>query len=128
MRLLLDTCVFLWIAGGAAELSSGARQAFADPANEVYLSAASAWEIAVKHGLNRLPLPEAPAQFVPRVRQAHGIDGLGVDEAAALLTAQLPPVHRDPFDRILIAQALAGGLVLVTPDEAIRQYPVPSLW
>ena len=81
MRLLLDTCTFLWIVGGAPELSARARQAFADPGNEVYLSAASAWEIAVKHRLGRLPLPETPDRFVPRARDAHGIDRLDIDEA-----------------------------------------------
>ncbi len=128
MRLLLDTCTFLWVVGGAPELSARARQAFADPGNEVYLSAASAWEIAVKHRLGRLPLPETPDRFVPQARDAHGIDRLDIDEAAALHVARLPDLHRDPFDRILVAQALLGGLVLVTPDEALRQYPAPTLW
>lgn len=128
MRLLLDSCTFLWIVGGAPELSARARQAFADPGNEVYLSAASAWEIAVKHRLGRLPLPETPDRFVPRARDAHGIARLDIDEAAALHVAKLPDLHRDPFDRILVAQALLGGLVLVTPDEALRQYPAPTLW
>jgi len=128
VRLLLDTCTFLWIVGGAPELSVRARQAFADPANDVYLSAASAWEIVVKHRLGRLPLPETPDRFVPRARDAHGIDRLDIDEAAALHVARLPDLHRDPFDRILVAQALLGGLVLVTPDEALRQYPAPTLW
>ncbi len=128
MRLLLDTCTFLWIVGGAPELSARAREAFADPGNEVYLSSASAWEIAVKHRLGRLPLPEAPDRFVPRARDAHGIDRLDIDEAAALHVARLPDLHRDPFDRILVAQALLGGFVLVTPDEALRQSPAPTLW
>jgi PIN domain nuclease of toxin-antitoxin system len=128
VRLLLDTCTFLWIVGGAPELSARARQAFADPANEAYLSAASAWEIVVKHRLGRLPLPDMPDRFVPRARDAHGIDRLDIDEAAALHVARLPDLHRDPFDRILVAQALLGGLVLVTPDEALRQYAAPTLW
>lgn len=128
MRLLLDTCAFLWIIGDAQELSAAARQAFADPGNEVFLSAASAWEIAVKNRLGRLPLPEPPDRFVPRSREAHGIASLDIAEEAALHVARLPDLHRDPFDRILVAQALLGGLVLVTPDEALRQYAVPALW
>ena len=128
MRLLLDTCTFLWLVGGAEELSSRARQAFADPANEVFLSAASAWEIAVKHRLGKLPLPTAPDEFVPVQRAAHGIEPLAVEEESALHVAKLPDVHRDPFDRMLVAQALVGGLVLVTPDETIRRYPVRALW
>ena len=128
MRLLLDTCTFLWIVGGASELSPRAREVFADPANEALLSAASAWEIAVKHRLGRLPLPEPPDMFVPAQRVAHGIEPLPLDEEAALHVAKLPDLHRDPFDRILVAQALVGGLVVVTPDDSIREYPVRTLW
>lgn len=128
MRLLLDTCTFLWIVGGAKELSSRAREAFVDPTNEAFLSAASAWEIAVKYRLGRLPLPEAPDEFVPSQRVAHGIEPLPVDEESALHVAKLPDLHRDPFDRLLVAQALVGGLVLLTPDGDVRQYPARTLW
>jgi PIN domain nuclease of toxin-antitoxin system len=128
VRLLLDTCSFLWIVGGSPEVSPRARQAFADPANEALLSAASAWEIAVKHRLGRLPLPAPPEEFVPAQRVAHGIEPLPVDEEAALHVAKLPDLHRDPFDRLLVAQALVGGLVVLTPDDAVRQYPVRTLW
>lgn len=99
IRLLLDTCTFLWVVGGAAELSRAARKAFSDPGNEVYLSAASAGEIAVKHRLGRLPLPSPPDAFVPAQRAAHGIEPLAVGEEAALQVAKLPDLHRDPFDR-----------------------------
>jgi len=128
MRLLLDTCTFLWIVGGASELSSRAREAFADPANEVFLSAASAWEIAIKHRLGKLPLPAAPDEFVLIQRTAHGIESLAVEEEGALHVAKLPDLHRDPFDRMLVAQALVGGLLVLTPDDPIRQYPVRTLW
>jgi PIN domain nuclease of toxin-antitoxin system len=128
VRLLLDTCAFLWVVGGAGELSRRAREAFAAPENEVYLSAASAWEIAVKHRLGRLPLPQAASDFVPAQRAAHGIEPLDIDEAAALHVARLPDLHRDPFDRMLVAQALVLGLVLLTPDPAIHQYPARTLW
>jgi PIN domain nuclease of toxin-antitoxin system len=128
VRLLLDTCTFLWLVGGAAQLSPRAREAFADPANEVFLSAVSAWEIAVKYRLGRLPLPTAPDEFVPAQRTAHGVEALAVDEESALNVAKLPDLHRDPFDRMLVAQALVGGLVLLTPDRPIRQYPVRTLW
>ena len=128
MRVLLDTCTFLWIVGGAKELSPRAREVFADPANEAFLSAASAWEIAVKHRLGKLPLPRAPDEFVPEQRAAHGIEPLPMDEEAALHVAKLPDMHHDPFDRMLVAQALVGGLVLLTPDDSVRQYPVRVLW
>jgi len=102
LRLLLDTCTFLWIAAGSKELSETAADLFRDPDNEVFLSAVSAWEIAVKHGIGRLPLPGDPARFVPEQRKAHGIADLPLDEAAALLLTHLPALHRDPFDRMLV--------------------------
>jgi PIN domain nuclease of toxin-antitoxin system len=128
VRLLLDTCTFLWIVGGAREVSARAKEAFADPANDALLSAASSWEIAVKHRLGKLPLPKGPSQFVPEQRAAHGLEPLPIDEESALHVGKLPDLHRDPFDRMLIAQALVGGLVVVTPDDAVRQYPVRTLW
>ena len=128
MRLLLDTCTFLWIAGGSRQLSARAREVFGDPGNDVFLSAASAWEIALKHRLGRLPLPVGPEMFVPAQRAAHGIEPLGIEEEAVLHLPRLPDIHRDPFDRILVAQAIVGGLVLLTPDQTIRKYPSRTLW
>ena len=84
MRLLLDTATFLWVVAGAPELSAHARELFADPDNEVYLSAVSTWEIALKHALGRLPLPEPAERFVPAQRRQHGIAPLALDEESAL--------------------------------------------
>ena len=128
MRLLLDTCTFLWIVAGAPELSDRARRAFTAPDNEVYLSAVSAWEIAVKHGLGRLPLPSPPSDFVPEMRQRHGIAPLALSEEAALLLGKLPAIHRDPFDRMLVAQAQTEGLRLVTHDRTLEPYGADILW
>ena len=128
MRLLLDTCTFLWIAAGSDELSEPARAAYADPSNEVFLSAVSAWEIAMKNVLGKLPLPEAPLRYVPAVRARHGISPLALEEDAALHLPKLPALHRDPFDRMLVCQAIAHGLEIVTPDPAIAQYPIRTLW
>lgn len=128
MRLLLDTCTFLWIVFDQPDLSAPARAAYLDADNEVFLSAVSAWEITVKHRLGRLPLAEPPKQFVPRFRKAHGIVPLPLDEDAVLQDATLPGLHRDPFDRMLICQAIAHGLILLTPDPLISQYPVRVLW
>jgi PIN domain nuclease of toxin-antitoxin system len=128
VRLLLDTCTFLWIASGAPELSSHARELFQDPDNDVYLSAVSAWEIALKHAAGRLPLPETPERFVPAQRRQHGIDALEIDEESALHLARLPPLHRDPFDRMLVCQAIVHGLVILGPDTLVTQYPIRAAW
>jgi PIN domain nuclease of toxin-antitoxin system len=125
---LLDTCTFLWIAGDAPELSPRARELFATPDNDVYLSTVSAWEIAVKHALGRLPLPAPPDRFVPEQRVRHGIDMLPLDEESALHLARLPPLHRDPFDRMLVSQAIVHGLVILGPDALLTQYPVRATW
>ncbi len=126
--MLLDTCTFLWIASDSPELSRAARDWFRDPANDVFPSADSAWEISLNHALGKLPLPDPPAQFVPGARERHRIEPLPIDEASALTTNRLPPLHRDPFDRILIARAIMHGLTVLTPDNAIQRYPVATAW
>lgn len=128
MRLLLDTCTFLWAIVGAAQLSARATALLVDPRNEVLLSAASTWEIAVKNALGRLPLPLPIDHYIPHQRQQHAIESLPIDEESTLHIARLPALHRDPFDRILVAQALVHSLVIVTPDPLIAQYPVRTAW
>ena len=128
MKLLLDSCTFLWIVSDSTSLSGTARKLFSDPGNRVYLSVASAWEISVKHRLGRLPLPEPPHEFVPKWRGAHGIESLPLEEGAVLHLSRLPDVHRDPFDRILVCQAIAHGMTILTPDREIGSYPVPTAW
>jgi len=128
MKLLLDTCTFLWIAGKPDALSLNVRALFKDPDNDVYLSAASAWEIAMKQAIGRLPLPEPADRLVAKLRQRHGIDPLPIDEESALQLMRLPVLHRDPFDRILVCQAIVHGMTLLTPDELIAQYPARVVW
>jgi PIN domain nuclease of toxin-antitoxin system len=127
MRLLLDTHIFLWYISADPLLPATYRDAIRDPANDVHLSVASIWEAVVKYALGRLPLPEASAEYLPRQRQAHRIASLPIEEAVFTHLASLPRLHRDPFDRILIAQALQLGLTLVTVDDDVRAYPVPLL-
>jgi PIN domain nuclease of toxin-antitoxin system len=127
MKLLLDTHVFLWFIGGDRRLPAWLREPIRDPGNEVYLSAVSVWEAVIKHQLGKLPLPEPPSVFLPAQRERHRIASLPVDEASVVRLADLPPLHRDPFDRMLVCQALCCRLMLATLDDAIRAYPVPVL-
>jgi PIN domain nuclease of toxin-antitoxin system len=128
VRLLLDTCTFLWWAGSPRSLSPAVRELLGDPGNDAFLSAVSAWEIAVKFGLGQLGLPEPPDRWVPRVREAHGFTALDLDEEAATAVCRLPRLHRDPFDRMLVAQAITRDCTIVTPDPAVRAYPAKTLW
>ena len=126
-RLLLDTHVFLWYITADPKLPATFRAAIQDPVNELYLSAASVWEAVIKHHLGKLPLPAPPADYLPQQREAHGIAGLPIDEGAMSHLAVLPPIHRDPFDRMLVAQALQHGLTIATVDSDIAAYSVPLL-
>jgi PIN domain nuclease of toxin-antitoxin system len=128
VKCLLDTCTFLWIIAGAKELSPNAKEIFANPANEVLLSAVSVWELSVKHALGKLPLPSTIERFVIEQRERHGIAALPLDERAVLHLYKLPALHRDPFDRMLICQAIEHDCLLLTPDPLIAQYPVRVQW
>jgi PIN domain nuclease of toxin-antitoxin system len=128
MKVLLDTSTFLWIYLDSPELSEEARRIFVDSGNEIYLSSVSAWEIAIKYSIRRLPLPEPPHRFIPSQRERHGIESLPLDEESSLHLSRLPRLHRDPFDRMLICQAIAHGLAILTPDPLITKYPLRCLW
>ncbi len=128
MKILLDTCTFFWIIEDSANLSTQCKKSFTDPNNEVYLSVISLWEIMIKYQLGKLPLPEAPDIFIPKQRDMHAIMALTLDEAAIWQLERLPDYHKDPFDRMLIAQAIAHSMVISTPDEKITQYPIRTLW
>lgn len=127
MRLLLDTHVFLWAAGASSMLSPAAREAIADRDNDVFVSSAVAWEIAIKSSRGRLTLPMGPSAFVPSRIAALGLSLLPITLEHALAVASLPELHRDPFDRIMIAQAQFEGMTFVTRDPLARTYPVHSL-
>ncbi len=127
MRLLLDTHIFLWYITADSRLPAPFLGAIRDPTNEVYLSVASIWEAVIKHGLGKLHLPAPPAEYLPQQRDTHGIATLTIDEGAMPHLAGLPALHRDPFDRLLIAQALQQGLTIVTVDTELLAYGVPRL-
>jgi PIN domain nuclease of toxin-antitoxin system len=124
MRLLLDTHIFLWYVSGSSRLSVALRDEISNPVNEVFLSVVSIWEAIIKAQLGKLPLPEPPEVYLPKLRRQHQIASLSVDEAAVIRLAALPPLHRD---RLLICQALEHDLTLVTVDTQVRQYPVTVL-
>lgn len=131
MTLLLDTCTFLWFTERPENLSAKARSALQNPDNTLYLSAVSQWEILVKlmAGKNMsLHVPKAPERYFVELRQRFDIEPLAVTEETTSQLPKLPPVHHDPFDRLLICQAIEHGLTLVTPDEHIRAYPIRTLW
>jgi PIN domain nuclease of toxin-antitoxin system len=124
VRFLVDTHCWLWLQTSPDRLRADVLALLADPANDLLLSAASSWEIAVKHALGKLPLPEAPSLFVPRRMAASGTRGLAIEHAHALRVAELPPHHRDPFDRILVAQAQIERLTVVTVDRQLEKYDI----
>ena len=124
MNLLLDTHVLLWAAGASRQLSADARGLIEDPENELVYSAASIWEVAIKRGLGREELSADP-RLLCRGLLENGYVELPVSGAHAAAVDLLPPIHKDPFDRILIAQAQIEGLTLLTADEVVARYPGP---
>lgn len=126
MRLLLDTHAFLWLHTARKRLGEHLAVAV-DPHTELLLSAASSWEIAIKHALGRLPLPEPPQRYVPSRMRAIGAVAVPIEHSHALAVAALPPLHGDPFDRLLVAQARALDVPILTADAAVAQYPVRTL-
>ena len=127
MKILLDTHVFLWVISGDHRLSTEVQDAIRDFDNEIYLSVVSVWESIVKYQLGKLPLPESPEIYFPKQRDRHQIISLDLDENSVAQLTKLPPLHRDPFDRMLICQALGNGLILATVDALVRAYPVSVL-
>ena len=128
MKLLLDTCTFLWLVDRPESLSGPARAHIADPSKEVFFSVVSAWEVHVKVGLGKLRLERPAHQLIAEQRGMHGIASLALEEPDVFHLTNLPAIHRDPFDRMLICQAISHGLAIVTPDPQIALYPVHTIW
>ena len=127
MRFLLDTHVWLWLQTDPDRLAPEALEALEDQSNDLLLSAASSWEIAIKVALGKLDLPEPPEEYVPDRMLRHGVIGLPVEHRHALAVSALPMHHRDPFDRLLIAQAKEEDLAIVTADPSFGHYDVSLL-
>lgn len=126
MRLLLDTDVLLWLQTTPDRVEPHLGL-IVDPRNERLVSAASSWEIAIKHARGRLVLPEPPPHYVPEAIRAIRGTPVAVEHGHALAVAELPELHRDPFDRLLVAQARALDAVLLTGDAFLARYPVRTL-
>jgi PIN domain nuclease of toxin-antitoxin system len=128
MDILLDTSTFLWWIAGDRKLPAATARTLRDPAHRVLFSTASGWEIAIKHQTGKLALPDDPTVFVPEMRVKHDIELLPIGELEALQVGKLPLLHRDPFDRMLVAQSIVHGLQIATSDPLIRQYPCRWMW
>ena len=127
MKLLLDTHVLIWMDTDPSQLSSAASSALQDPSNTVYLSVVSVWEIIIKTRLNKLTLQQPLAQLLSD-QIANGVQILPVQLPHVLAVDTLPPIHKDPFDRLLLAQAIVEDAEFVTADHLFAQYPVRILW
>jgi PIN domain nuclease of toxin-antitoxin system len=128
VRLLLDTHSFLWWIADSPKLSHNARDVIANERNEPIFSVVSGWEIAIKAGLGKLELPDPPGEFVTDQLSRNGLEVLPINLRHALSVYGLPNHHQDPFDRLLVAQALAEDLPIVTADPFIIWYPIETLW
>ena len=124
MKFLLDTHLLLWAAGFPDRMSPEARQILEDPDNELFFSAASLWEVAIKTGLGRQDFA-VDARVLRRGLLDNGYSELPVASEHAVAIDGLPPIHKDPFDRLLIAQSMVEGITLLTSDEVVGQYPGP---
>lgn len=127
MKILLDTHIFLWYISGDKQLPDFMIEQIRHPANKVYLCVVSLWEVIIKYQLGRLPLPKSPEIYLPQQRRRHLIENLNVDEKSVRQLITLPLLHNDPFDRLLISQAIKHEMILATVDAQILAYPVGTL-
>jgi PIN domain nuclease of toxin-antitoxin system len=125
---LLDTAPLIYLMGKEDSVPSAVRRELADPGSEVFYSQISLWEIQIKYQLGKLAMPDEPAVVLPRELAKYGITQVNLTDAAIFGLSRLPPVHRDPFDRMLIVQAKLTGSTLVSPDKIFSKYPVAVIW
>ncbi|MEA5468227.1 type II toxin-antitoxin system VapC family toxin [Spirulina sp. 06S082] len=128
MKILLDTHIFLWFVIKDKRLAEKYYDAISNPDNGIYFSVVSVWEATIKYQLGKLTLPESPVIYLPQQRKKHFISSLSIDENTIAQLITLPPLHRDPFDRLLICQSLQHDLTLMTEDRAIISYPMAKLF
>lgn len=123
MKLLIDTHIFLWLINNDKRLTSKLRQAIRDPNNEKFLSVVSIWECVIKYQIGKLEFPVSPEMYLPMQRKKHSIKTLAVDENSITQLINLPLLHQDPFDCLIISQALQQDLTIMTEDKAMIAYP-----
>lgn len=128
MSYLLDTCTFLWLCQEPTKVPSSMRSILEDVSNEIYLSVISVWEIALKESLGQFQFAKSLNDLVDSATHELGINLLDLNVNACSMLRKLPAIHRDPFDRMLVCQAIVGGLIIVTPDSEIAKYPVEISW
>jgi PIN domain nuclease of toxin-antitoxin system len=128
MKFLLDTNVFLWGLSGEEKLNFRAQEILTSASSEMYLSAVSSWEIAIKFALGLLPLPKTPSKFIPQGLQVWAVRTLNITHEHAFRAGELPVHHRDPFDRMLIAQAVSEQMTLLTTDLVLQKYKVDLIF
>jgi PIN domain nuclease of toxin-antitoxin system len=128
MKYLLDTMVWLWSVGPTDKIGSAGLEILANGEEDLYFSAASSWEIAIKTRLGKFELAEPPRRYVPKRLTQQGIHPLSVTHEHSLKVYDLPPHHRDPFDRLIIAQAIMEEMTVLTADRAFAKYAVEVLW
>ncbi len=128
MKYLLDTMVWLWSVASTDKIGKAGLEILTSGDEEVYFSAASSWEIAIKTKLGKFRLPEEPARYVPKRLAEQGIHSLPVTQSHSLKVYDLTLHHHDPFDRMIIAQAIVEEMVILTSDRAFKKYPVEVLW
>ncbi len=128
MDILLDTCTFLWLENNSPRVPPSIRLAAEDKRNRIWFSASSAWEIAIKFKLGQIVLPDPPERYIPARIASSSLRVIDIGLSASIRAGSLPLHHKDPFDRMLIAQAEIEGLTIATPDHAFAPYGVPLLW
>lgn len=128
LRLLLDTCAWIWLVSEPARLGAEVARAIDDPSSEIHLSDSSVWELCLKWQAGKIQLPQPPSLWVEEQSRTWGVKALSIERRHLYRVSELPAHHRDPFDRLLIAQAIEERLILATPDANFRSYPVAVLW
>jgi PIN domain nuclease of toxin-antitoxin system len=128
MKFLLDTNVFLWGLSEEYKLNLTAQEILTSSTSELYFSAVGSWEIAIKFALGSLPLPKGPSEYIPHALRAWALRALDITHEHALRAGELPAHHRDPFDRMLIAQALSEQMTLLTADRVFQKYRVDLIF